>query len=272
MAWNRALHGGRILSPAAYRELVTPGTLNDGTRIRYAKGLVVDSLAGRPVLRHGGGINGFLTDLAYFPEDSLTIAVLINTAGPVSPARITQAIAELLYGRVETKAQPFRGRPAEYAGEYRGVGRGRELVVVVAPDSAGRGLTVRAGEGRPVPLLYLGGETFAIDVRQAREVVGFEDATPVPLAPPHVLGVANLRGEVVTIVDAREPPAARPVIRQDPAHRAILPPQARRRRAERPRGGAAGRNRSPARFGAARPPPMRGARLPQVENTDALAR
>ncbi|HXG02667.1 MAG TPA: chemotaxis protein CheW [Candidatus Binatia bacterium] len=52
-------------------------------------------------------------------------------------------------------------------------------------------------------LFTLGGETFAVDVRQAREVVGFEDATPVPLAPPHVLGVANLRGEVVTIVDAR---------------------------------------------------------------------
>jgi purine-binding chemotaxis protein CheW len=52
-------------------------------------------------------------------------------------------------------------------------------------------------------LFTLGGETFAIDVRQAREVVGFEETTPVPLAPPHVIGVANLRGEVVTIVDAR---------------------------------------------------------------------
>lgn len=52
-------------------------------------------------------------------------------------------------------------------------------------------------------LFTVGGETFAVDVRHAREVVVLDEPTPVPLAPPHVLGVANLRGEVVTIVDAR---------------------------------------------------------------------
>ena len=46
VAWTRALHGGRLLGPAAYRELITPGTLTDGTRLRYAKGVVVDSVAG----------------------------------------------------------------------------------------------------------------------------------------------------------------------------------------------------------------------------------
>ncbi|HXG14973.1 MAG TPA: chemotaxis protein CheW [Calidithermus sp.] len=52
-------------------------------------------------------------------------------------------------------------------------------------------------------LFALGDETFAVDVRLAREVVTFEEITPVPLAPPHVLGVANLRGDVVPVVDAR---------------------------------------------------------------------
>ncbi|HYS15524.1 MAG TPA: chemotaxis protein CheW [Candidatus Binatia bacterium] len=49
----------------------------------------------------------------------------------------------------------------------------------------------------------LAGEPFAIDVTQVREVAIFEEWTSVPLAPPHLLGVANLRGEVVPIADAR---------------------------------------------------------------------
>lgn len=52
-------------------------------------------------------------------------------------------------------------------------------------------------------LVSLGGEIFAVDVRRVREVVVFEEITRVPLAPPPVLGVANLRGEVIPIVDVR---------------------------------------------------------------------
>lgn len=49
----------------------------------------------------------------------------------------------------------------------------------------------------------LAGEVFAIDVTQVREVAIFEEWTAVPLAPGHLVGVANLRGDVVPIVDAR---------------------------------------------------------------------
>lgn len=53
-------------------------------------------------------------------------------------------------------------------------------------------------------LFALAGARFAVDVRSAREVVLFDDITAVPLAPPHLVGVANLRGTVMPIVDARE--------------------------------------------------------------------
>lgn len=85
VAWTQALHGGRVLKPESYRLITTPQPLNDGTPVRYAMGLSNDSLGGHHVIQHGGGINGFLTDLAYFPDDQLTIAVLVNTAGPVAP-------------------------------------------------------------------------------------------------------------------------------------------------------------------------------------------
>jgi chemotaxis signal transduction protein len=55
----------------------------------------------------------------------------------------------------------------------------------------------------------LAGQPFAIDVTQVREVAIFEEWTMVPLAPPHLVGVANLRGDVVPIADARAVLAAR---------------------------------------------------------------
>jgi len=52
-------------------------------------------------------------------------------------------------------------------------------------------------------LFALAGARFAVDVRSAREVVLFDEITAVPRAPRHVVGVANLRGTVMPIVDAR---------------------------------------------------------------------
>ena len=48
-----------------------------------------------------------------------------------------------------------------------------------------------------------GGAELAADIRHTREVVVLPDRTPVPRAPAHVLGVANLRGSVVPIVVIR---------------------------------------------------------------------
>ena len=159
VAWIRAMHGGTLLGSAAYHELITPGTLNDGTRLRYAKGLAVDSILGHRVINHDGGIPGFLTELAYFPDDSLTIAVLINTAGPVNPTRFAQSIVALMLGDRSPKPAAFRGRAADYVGAYRGVGRGREMVLKIAADTA-NGLTVAIRNGPATRLAYYGGETF----------------------------------------------------------------------------------------------------------------
>lgn len=52
-------------------------------------------------------------------------------------------------------------------------------------------------------LFALAGTRFAVDVRSAREVVLFDEITAVPRAPRHVVGVANLRGTVMPIIDVR---------------------------------------------------------------------
>jgi CubicO group peptidase (beta-lactamase class C family) len=76
--WNAALHGGRVVPPALYERMITPATLNDGSRTQYGLGIAVGELRGRRLLAHGGGAPGFSTYLAYYPEERLTIAVLTN--------------------------------------------------------------------------------------------------------------------------------------------------------------------------------------------------
>jgi hypothetical protein len=48
-------------------------------------------------IHHGGGINGFISELAYYPDDSLTVVVLANTS-PAPSAAIANAIARTAFG------------------------------------------------------------------------------------------------------------------------------------------------------------------------------
>ena len=49
----------------------------------------------------------------------------------------------------------------------------------------------------------LGSETYGIDVMQVREVLRGTEISPVPGTPAYVLGIINLRGNVVSIIDTR---------------------------------------------------------------------
>ncbi len=49
----------------------------------------------------------------------------------------------------------------------------------------------------------LDGLSFGIEVLKVQEVLRQQPTTPVPLAPPMVRGLINLRGQIVTAVDLR---------------------------------------------------------------------
>jgi hypothetical protein len=170
-AWNRALHGGKILGPGAYRQMITPGTLNDGSPLRYAMGIAVSEVVGRRAFHHGGDIPGFATYLAYFPEPRLSIAVTINTEGPVRPDAIASSIAELVLGKAARRVASGRpGAPGDYVGSYGGVGgMGEDLTVKVVADSAGR-LAFEGGPltrpNAPNTLAHTGTDTFQLDDKQ----------------------------------------------------------------------------------------------------------
>jgi purine-binding chemotaxis protein CheW len=52
-------------------------------------------------------------------------------------------------------------------------------------------------------VVTLGGRPFAVDVHEAREVIMLDALTPVPGAPAPLVGVVNLRGNVLGVAEAR---------------------------------------------------------------------
>ena len=83
LRWEQALFGGKVVSAESLEKMTTPFK-ND-----YALGVVVQTAGGRKVIQHGGGIEGFNTFTAYYPDDKLTVAVLANINGQTPNAIAT---------------------------------------------------------------------------------------------------------------------------------------------------------------------------------------
>lgn len=49
----------------------------------------------------------------------------------------------------------------------------------------------------------LGTEEYAVSILKVQEIIGMMDVTPVPRTPGFVLGVINLRGKIVPVIDLR---------------------------------------------------------------------
>ena len=45
---------------------------------------------------------------------------------------------------------------------------------------------------------------FGVEVSRVQEVIRYQEMTPVPIAPPAVGGLINLRGQIVTAIDLRQ--------------------------------------------------------------------
>jgi CubicO group peptidase (beta-lactamase class C family) len=123
--WTRLLHSGKLVSPGSFASMTTPVKLTSGRPMQYGFGLFMDSLGAHRRIHHGGGINGFISELAYYPDDSLTVVVLSNTA-PAPSEQIAENVARAAFG------MPFAGPPerpadlpiaadeiARLAGNYR---------------------------------------------------------------------------------------------------------------------------------------------------------
>jgi D-alanyl-D-alanine carboxypeptidase len=91
-AWNRALHGGRVLAPASYAAMTTPR----GASRAYGFGLQRSRRPapwGALVIAHFGAIMGFAAENVWVPAESLSVTVLYNSLGNGFPTNFILEIA-----------------------------------------------------------------------------------------------------------------------------------------------------------------------------------
>jgi purine-binding chemotaxis protein CheW len=63
---------------------------------------------------------------------------------------------------------------------------------------------IPAGDSSQQLLTFvLGAENYGVDILRVQEIRGWSNVTRLPYVAPHVLGVLNLRGSIVPIVDLR---------------------------------------------------------------------
>ena len=77
--WQRGLVAHRLLTAGSINSMLARGKLNNGKPFDYGLGIRTGRLDGQKVIRHGGGISGFRSDLAYYPDSEITIAVAANS-------------------------------------------------------------------------------------------------------------------------------------------------------------------------------------------------
>ena len=157
--WNRALHTGHVVSLASYALMTTPEGAAAGTK--YGFGLGRDTMAGREVITHNGGIHGFSSDNAWVPGADLSITVLTNS-GSGRAGDLLRQVARAALG-VPLAVPPTVVRltaadRARYAGVYALAlpGGARDLTVAEQGD----GLTAQLAGQDPIALLHYGNHTF----------------------------------------------------------------------------------------------------------------
>src|SRR5215813_11890445 len=108
MKWNAMLESRSMGAPLV-DALETVGVLNDGRKITYALGLVVDQVNGYRRVSHNGATAGYQTILSRYPDLKLSIAIMCNGTSP-SAGGIAANITDEIFGPYpETpKSQPAK--------------------------------------------------------------------------------------------------------------------------------------------------------------------
>jgi len=80
--WTQALHGGKVLKPGSLARMIAPTHLLNGQTLPYGFGIASETLNGRRLIGHGGGINGFVCLMLADPEKGSLAVILNNTDQP----------------------------------------------------------------------------------------------------------------------------------------------------------------------------------------------
>jgi CubicO group peptidase (beta-lactamase class C family) len=117
--WGEALDGEKIVKKSSIEQMWAPATLNDGTKAQYGLGWGIATINGHRRIGHGGGIGGFSTEYARYPDDGLTVVVLTNLEGG-DAGFLARGIAGLIIPELAPKREdPIDDTDPETTGRLR---------------------------------------------------------------------------------------------------------------------------------------------------------
>jgi len=195
LTWSGHYDTPRAEDRAIVAEQQEPGRFSDGRAHEYGLGLYVRRYKGVRQVDHSGSTAGYRADLARYPDQYLSVAVLCN-ASSAQATQYGRAVADLYLGdRITATGAPQSAYAASEAdlaaaaGVYRNAGRG--TAVTVTRDQSG----LSAGRGqRLVPMsatrfVTASGQTWELNGRGTRITDAFgrvdtleRTATPKPTA------------------------------------------------------------------------------------------
>jgi CubicO group peptidase (beta-lactamase class C family) len=143
LLWDRNFYSGQVGGPQVLAEMVRPGTLNDGTVLDYASGLMVGSYRGLRTVSHGGSWGGYRAELLRFPAQRVSVACLCNVARS-NPTGLARRVADVVLAdrlaatradstTTDSAAAPATPAARELLGAYRDPASG--IVARVGLDS-----------------------------------------------------------------------------------------------------------------------------------------
>jgi CubicO group peptidase (beta-lactamase class C family) len=129
LRWEEGLLGNKLLSSASLKKMTTP------FKDDYACGLAVSNINGHRAIDHGGNMDGFNSEMVYYPDDKLTVIVISNLGG--DPKSIALKLASVAHG--EQVVLPWERNEvtvlpailAKYAGTYYDIIPNYNMVVSV---------------------------------------------------------------------------------------------------------------------------------------------
>jgi D-alanyl-D-alanine carboxypeptidase len=99
--WAKALYEGKAVDASMVAMMVDGVPSKLGPNVKYGLGAIIRPTQAGLTYGHSGFFPGYLTDMTYFPEKRIAIAVQVNSSAPQifggkSPSRLIVEIAEMI--------------------------------------------------------------------------------------------------------------------------------------------------------------------------------
>ncbi len=150
LKWEHGLFGGKILNAESLKLMTTPGKGD------YGLGVFIQNRDGVRIVSHGGGIEGFNTNLMFAPEKQIAVVVLSNVNGS-APGAMGDQLMDTVLGKPVVLANEHKAVPiskeemAKFVGVYD-LAPTFSLTIAIAGDH----LTGQ-GTGQPaIAMMYQG--------------------------------------------------------------------------------------------------------------------